>query len=213
MEDPGIEDVGLRDVGLRDTGLKDLYNFLKRADLGKKSEEKLIDICDRIDTKYTIPELIQFLERYYAIDKEQWLEEFKYYLIEFKVQDLLKSFDYFKEYLLKYPRIFHLIICAFRFILQTLVDVKITKFYQTNPLCQEFVTVFQRVISTVFHCSMKLCVTNANYHNTNDRWETITCSDHEKNLVFNGQKIIDIGAWKEYLEYLDKTNMLEPKEN
>lgn len=190
--------------------MEKLFEFIKAVKLDEESEDSLMEICDRIDTKYSIPELIQFLERYELIDSEQWLSELKYYLIEFKVYTLLNSFDYFKEYLLTYPRILRLIVYAFKFILKTLVDVNITRFYHTNPMNKEFVSVFQRETSTVFHCSLKLCMRNAGYIQTNDIWYPVLCSEKDLKLVHDDQKIIDIGVWKEYIEYLEQEKALEP---
>jgi hypothetical protein len=57
------------------------------------------------------------------------------------------------------------------FILKALNDIKITHFYQTNPMEKEFVDCFQKMVTTVFHASMKLLMKNRNNLENVEVWE------------------------------------------
>jgi len=169
-------------------------------------EDPTILILDKIDSKRSIPEIILFLERYKISNTEEWLKEFEYYLVEIRVdKSILNSFTLMKEYFTKYPRVLLLTVHGLIFILQILVDINITHFYQTNLMEQDFVDLYQRIVTTVFHSSMKLLMKNWDKLNNFENWKTVEKDD---NPNLNGEKLIDFGAWDEYYEYLEKTKVL-----
>lgn len=174
--------------------MEELFIYLGRLN-PSASEDTTTEILDKIDSKYSIPELILFLRRYDISETQKWLEELSYYAKEILESETYTSFEEFKNYLSKHPRILSVFVGGILFTLKALNDIKITYFYQTNPMEQEFVDCYQKMVTTVFHASMKLLMKNRNNLENAEEWELEYWNKNDlRSPLFKGEKLIDTGV-------------------
>jgi hypothetical protein len=191
--------------------MEELFIYLGRLN-PTSSEDTTTEILDKIDSKFSIPELILFLRRHETTENQKWLWELSYYAKEILEGETYTRFEEFKNYLSKHPRILSVFVNGILFILKALNDIKITHFYQTNPMEKEFVDCFQKMVTTVFHASMKLLMKNRNNLENVEVWELEYWNKNDLySPLYKGEKIIDTGVWNEYFEFLEKeTCVLKP---
>jgi hypothetical protein len=191
--------------------MEELFIYLGRLN-PTSSEDTTTEILDKIDSKFSIPELILFLRRHETTENQKWLWELSYYAKEILEGETYTRFEEFKNYLSKHPRILSVFVNGILFILKALNDIKITHFYQTNPMEKEFVDCFQKMVTTVFHASMKLLMKNRNNLENVEVWELEYWNKNDLySPLYKGEKIIDTGVWNEYFEFLEiETCVLKP---
>jgi hypothetical protein len=75
--------------------MEELFIYLGRLN-PTSSEDTTTEILDKIDSKFSIPELILFLRRHETTENQKWLWELSYYAKEILEGETYTRFEEFK---------------------------------------------------------------------------------------------------------------------
>jgi len=185
------------------------------------SSEDMKTLIERFNEKYSIEELIALLEELKPGTEQAWFAKVKEVFRDIIEEDFPKVFSRFLGVFnvghcisLGFPRIFHMSKVCMIFLLETLEPLKIVRLSEmADKMGPETTALFQKIVSTVFAASLSLMNSNkANVLNLKP-WVVVDISE-EKAKEMNasiGEKMVDIGIWKEFMEFLEtRSDVMRP---
>jgi len=174
--------------------------------------EQVKIFMDRFEEKYTIPDIINFLNELHLGGEQAWFGRLKGMIRELLADQpetqvqVIGMINFGQCVTLAFPRIFHLVNSGMVFILGTLEHLKITRLQETKNMDPDTVWLFYKIISTVFVACSRIVGANKSKLFGREPWETVSFTEDLRKMKSPGglpmPKIVDEGTWKEFMTFL-----------
>lgn len=174
-----------------------------------------LKFVDKIGEKYTIREIVSFLKTLEFGKEQSWIDELIKILREVLEPDdkMFTLITTARCFVLTFPRLIHAVIHPHIFVLQNVCEVGFERISELKSADEDFKVLYRRINTTIQQASMSLVLHNASKISNNDEWTIVKPLEEHLAYRYKGEKIIDIGAWEEYMQYLEtETDVLKPPE-
>lgn len=180
----------------------DIFSGLKRE-----------EIIDKIDDKYTLQEIIEFLKELEFGNEQEWFDKLNTELNDIlgENNEFVNKINILRCTALTIPRPFHLSIHTIIFISQLLCDIGVTSIKEPKYFEEDLKNMYGRTLTTISTASTLIVVENMMKSNYGE-WKVPELTKEHLNLRIGNKRGIDIGVWNEFIEYIEnETTILEEK--
>lgn len=171
------------------------------------SVTSLQKIADRLDEKYTVPDILQKLEELAFGEEQLFFNRLRTVISEVAHDEpdirnqFITTLNVSQCASMALPRLFHLCKVGLIAILQTLSYVKVTRMAEIKNMDPDVRKMFHKIAETIMFACYEICVKNKARLLGYEAWETVPYSEMKLPL-FSTTHRLDKGAWNEFMELL-----------